>query len=412
MQEIASLTLRVSVPRSLNLEARNIDFAIPFAETLSYRYGVSLRGTEEAMVPNVSFRGDEVMSDCARVSHRRGFTLVELLVVIAIIGILIALLLPAVQAAREAARRVQCANNLKQIGLAVQNYHDVKKALPPARIGGGGHATWAALILPYLEQENAGDLWDYSRSYFYQTTAAQQAQVKAYYCPSRRTGPQLSVSGDIPADAPSPVGFVDPITGATNFDVHKPGAVGDYACSVHDHSDLSGAFTDNPPSMYFTFASGAMIRTDNRLGPAVGPGFQNWQSPVPSDWLHITSLADILDGTSNTYLVGEKHVRPDKFGNRLSGVGANGSTSFIGDDGDNCIYNGDHYDTMARVAGPANGLARFITEAYNYQFGSYHPGVCQFVFCDGSVRPYAVATSGNTLRRLVMRRDGEVTNAY
>jgi prepilin-type N-terminal cleavage/methylation domain-containing protein len=328
---------------------------------------------------------------------RRAFTLVELLVVIAIIGLLIALLLPAVQAARESARRAQCANNLKQIGLSVQTYHDAKKFLPPARIGGGGHATWAALILPYIEQEAAGELWDFSMSYYRQTAAAQQTQVRIYYCPSRRSPPQLSVTGDIPADAPAP-------TGADA--VNKPGALGDYACSVHHHSDLSGAFSNNPPSMYFTFASGAMIRTDNRLGPSLGPGFQTWTLAAPPDWHHITSLADVLDGTSNTFLVGEKHVRESKFGNRLSGAGANGSTSFNGDDGDNCIYNGDHYDTMARVAGPANGLARYPNEPYNYQFGSYHPGSCQFVLCDGSVRAMKNATSGEILSRLVQRRDG------
>ena len=85
--------------------------------------------------------------------HRRcGFTLVELLVVITIIGILIALLLPAVQAAREAARRGQCTNNLKQIGLAVHNFHDARKALPPSFLTGGGHAPWLVMILPYVEQ--------------------------------------------------------------------------------------------------------------------------------------------------------------------------------------------------------------------------------------------------------------------
>ena len=88
---------------------------------------------------------------------RHGFTLVELLVVITIIGILIALLLPAVQAAREAARRMQCGNNLKQIGLATQNFESTYGHFPPAFTSGVGHATWLVLILPYLEQQAAFD---------------------------------------------------------------------------------------------------------------------------------------------------------------------------------------------------------------------------------------------------------------
>ena len=89
---------------------------------------------------------------------RNAFTLVELLVVIAIIGILVALLLPAIQAAREAARRTQCVNNLKQIGIAVQNYHDVRRELPPMRVWDGDR-TWLGLILPHLEEQAVADLW-------------------------------------------------------------------------------------------------------------------------------------------------------------------------------------------------------------------------------------------------------------
>src|SRR6476620_6105821 len=91
--------------------------------------------------------------------RRQGFTLVELLVVIAIIGILVALLLPAVQAAREAGRRTQCINNLKQLGIGFQNFHDTQKWLPPTHIdetasGSFKGSTWLVVILPYIEQEN------------------------------------------------------------------------------------------------------------------------------------------------------------------------------------------------------------------------------------------------------------------
>jgi prepilin-type N-terminal cleavage/methylation domain-containing protein len=98
-------------------------------------------------------------------SFRRGFTLIELLVVIAIIAVLIGVLLPAIQEVREAANRASCLNNLKQLGLAVHNYHDTFAALPPDRIGNNGWVTWAVLLLPYVEAQNEYELWDITYHY-------------------------------------------------------------------------------------------------------------------------------------------------------------------------------------------------------------------------------------------------------
>jgi prepilin-type N-terminal cleavage/methylation domain-containing protein len=138
---------------------------------------------------------------------RPGFTLIELLVVIAIIGVLIGLLLPAVQSAREAAARTQCANNLKQIGLALNLYHNDYQRLPPSRLALTESPSWAWLILPYLEQENLYRQWQPGWPYpgvrpGVPVTAAGQTQagqvlstkVSTFYCPSFRTASSAPLS--------------------------------------------------------------------------------------------------------------------------------------------------------------------------------------------------------------------------
>ncbi len=171
-------------------------------------------------------------------TRRRAFTLVELLVVIAIIGVLVALLLPAVQAAREAARRSSCQNNLRQVGLATQNFHDSRNAFPPLRIAGGeGWATFWVLIMPYTEQGALYDNWDLTLKYSQQSAQARQSQVKSYYCPARRPANTLSVAEQLYVQDAIPP---PELTSAGNAEVrfgpanNAPGATGDYAACVGD----------------------------------------------------------------------------------------------------------------------------------------------------------------------------------
>ncbi len=306
-----------------------------------------------------------------------GFTLVELLVVIAIIGVLVGLLLPAVQAAREAARRMQCSNNLKQFGLALHNFESTYKNFPQSGIRGSGEGTWVVRLLPYMEQGNVYASWDEKKLGAYYRlganaaeVAARQAQIPFLFCPSRRGAPQLSKNGDNRVWA-----------GVPNFNI--PGTCGDYA---HVAGGNDGTFQ----------IQGTLRATD---------GTGTWQLSTP--WLvvkatSLSSFRTVTDGTSNTAVFGEKHLAP--IGD--AGLGAAGDAS---------IFNDDTPQWSARLMGnqTINGtIARTLANGptdlnrRNERFGSYHPGVCQFTFVDGSVQSLSTTTDLGVLTAIALPSDG------
>jgi prepilin-type N-terminal cleavage/methylation domain-containing protein len=156
---------------------------------------------------------------------RQGFTLIEMLVVIAIIALLMGLLMPAVQKARESANRVSCANNLHQIALAMHQYQLDRECLPPRCLLDNG-ASWPVLIFPYMEQEPLFRRWDLGRSYYDQIAEARLTSVKNYFCPSRRTASTAgySTSGD------------EPWLGGNNYGPQVSGALIDYASCLGSYA--------------------------------------------------------------------------------------------------------------------------------------------------------------------------------
>jgi prepilin-type N-terminal cleavage/methylation domain-containing protein len=288
-------------------------------------------------------------------SRRSAFTLIELLVVIAIIAILIGLLLPAVQKIREAANRMKCTNNLKQIGLALHNYHDANGSFPPGhRLTYTGSAqvyytNWAILLLPYIEQENLFRQYNDNLTNIDPANKFVREQfVPTYTCPSDVNANRLLV----------------PETGANN------GSNNGISYRTGSYRGMSGVSATG-------FDQWAGYPSEVIVNMAQGPGLRgllhtDWSPGGPG----LETFASITDGTSNTIVVGERSTRThisrgtfwaDSFNlYNLSGA-YNQSAALLND-----------YDACLKIASDQAQC--------KYGWGSFHPSTINFLYGDGGVR--------------------------
>jgi prepilin-type N-terminal cleavage/methylation domain-containing protein len=315
--------------------------------------------------------------------HCWGFTLVELLVVIAIIGVLIALLLPAVQAAREAARRSQCSNNLKQIGLAVHNFHDARNGLPPM-VAGERRASFWVYVLPYLEQQNAYDLLNGGNAAANTSLGIDMgtnwdnlnleekrglSSVGTYLCPSIRSGTQM-VEND------------------------KPGPIGDYGVVYAEDTSVGlgvslyyKACDADSIALQLGAIQVAKVATCNDAG---------YLAAQPRSGFHT-----ITDGTSQMLIVGEKHLMPQHINKCCQSRQVDGSILYTKD-------NWGEWQVVRRVAAP---IAQTTRSESHSDFGSWHPGICQFLRADGSVTAINNNISVALLFNLGHASDGKAVQA-
>ena len=317
---------------------------------------------------------------------RSGFTLIELLVVIAIIAVLIALLLPAVQQAREAARRSQCKNNLKQIGLAVHNFHDVNNGLPPAILGTYKLSFWG-LLLPYLDQTPLYNSFNLQNdvlaagSPFLNSTAA----LSVYTCPSRRS-PMM-----IPA-------------GSNGYNgAGEPGPSADYAIVVWYANDGNGTqLGSNQNGSWWNIH---FLNVDQNLFSAIRSANCPNGNGNTVGWKPRDTFAWMTDGSSNIIIVGEKYIAQNEFG-KCCGGGQSDANPFSWGN------NWGEYSTGRQIRNPTPIMNNITTNSQDdtgTAFGSYHTGICQFLCGDGSVHSISNNISVDILRDLGNVNDGRAS---
>jgi len=342
-----------------------------------------------------------------RARFRTGFTLVELLVVIAIIGILIAMLLPAIQAARESARRANCAANLKQIGTGIQLYADQNgEQVPPSGWSGFG---WLAWMFPMMEQ---GPLW--SNYIFYRQDSPTSATTPLESTAARATGPNGLTNRQNSVALRSNV-YLCPTRGyrSSGYD-NSPQAVDYVGVGItywpEDVSNFPYTGTDGAVANFYTSSNPSQPWQN---GPIVGYATATrvviaGAEPRPNVRSKV-SVGSITDGMSYTAFSGEKHVTPATLGVKYA------------DYPESVVYCGNSYGSgkilglglAQRADFPAFPSPLTTPSASNpdatvfYMYGSWHPGVTQFVFGDTRVAAVKNFASTDVLKNMGGRSDGQ-----
>ena len=365
--------------------------------------------------------------------HRRsrGFTLIELLVVIAIIGILVALLVPAVQAAREAARRMQCTNNLKQIGVALHSYHDSQRSFPVGafaphhvRPADQNAVSWRASILPQLEQSALYNAFNFSVPLNSEESGAMgytawMTNVNVWLCPSETRhqagrlpwcGKATVYSDSGPCAPPDPNGQVvfgspplDPSTGspATLIPIaHYSGSCGD--------TDSGLLLSDGTMSLPWESLPGPLPLGVQRIGFPNGPGLL--RGMFGRYWVQSVSISEVLDGTSTTILAGEVIPHRSSLNSTWSSDGGvAGTTIPINWDSDSLPATDARCACLDLQDRPTSLRCR--TSNAGGGFGSMHPGGANYLFVDGSVRFVKQAASLPIMCALGSRAGGEIVSS-
>ncbi|WP_459555567.1 DUF1559 family PulG-like putative transporter [Lacunimicrobium album] len=343
---------------------------------------------------------------------RSGFTLIELLVVIAIIAVLVAILLPAVQQAREAARRSSCSNNLKQMGLAIHNYHDVYNSMPPAGVGEvynssgwSRQPSWMVRLMPYLEQGAAYDAAPMVNNNFDNWNADWTAPVRAWQVMNNSKMPVFNCpSSPLPQTASYPTTPGSQALGApATINVQ----ISDYA--ANSGSSFQGG-TVSTVASGVTWEWGGYMADNGVLPFITRQGFARFYGKK-------VNFATITDGTSNTIALGEQ----SDFYNKTSDYRASYNTSGLWSCQTSSIdsYNGNHVVTSFPInatvmnwTGEWADWGRDIVKYNNTAFRSAHAGGAQFVLADGSVRFISETIYFGTYTALMDRADGSVIGEF